>query len=111
MNKKLYIKGKISKINKNFFVVITSDNKMGVVYINDISDYYIKNLSTVFEIGEELELLVKYIKDDIYFCDFKSGKPDFLNFPFEYEINETKSGFNNLLEYNKKEVLKWKKLN
>lgn len=109
MNKKKYIKGKVTKINKNFFEVITSDNKMGMVYINDVSDYYISNLSAFFEIGEELELLVKYFKDEIYFCDFKSGRPDFLNFPFKYEINETKSGFNNLSEYNKKEVLKWRK--
>lgn len=111
MDKKLYIKGRITKINKNFFVFVTMDNKMGVVYINDISDYYIKDLKLIFGLGEQLELLVKYIKDDIYFCDFKTGRPDFLHFPFKYEINETKNGFNNLSKYNKEEVLKWRKLN
>lgn len=109
MDKKVYIKGKVTKINKNFFEVLTSDNKKGIVYINDVSDFYISNLSLVFEIGEELELLVKSFRDDIYFCNFKSWRPDFLNFPFKYEIGETKSGFKNLSKYNKKEVLKWRK--
>ncbi|MGL4252107.1 MAG: hypothetical protein ACRDCJ_00210 [Metamycoplasmataceae bacterium] len=107
MDKKMYMKGKITRINKNFLVVITKNRKMGVVYVNDISDYYIENLKTLFRIGEELELLVKYVKDDIYFCDFKTGKADFLNFPFKYEIHETKSGFNNLSKYNEEEVMKW----
>ncbi|MGL5308824.1 MAG: hypothetical protein ACRC9F_02115 [Metamycoplasmataceae bacterium] len=101
------MKGKVTRINKNFIVLITKNREMCVVYVNDISDYYIENLKSIFVIGEELELLVKYVKDDIYFCDFKTGKPDFLNFPFEYEINETKSGFDNLSKYNEKEVMKW----
>ncbi|MGL5205105.1 MAG: hypothetical protein ACRC9F_02200 [Metamycoplasmataceae bacterium] len=101
------MKGKITRINKNFIVLVTKNGEMCVVYVNDISDYYIENLKSVFVIGEELELLVKYVKDDIYFCDFKTGKPDFLNFPFEYKINETKSGFDNLSKYNEKEVMKW----
>ncbi len=111
MNKKIYIKGKINKINKNFFQVITPNNEQGIVYINDVSDFYINSLSSIFKIGEDVELLVKYYKDGIYFCDFKSERADYLNFPFAYDIQETKSGFQNLLTYNKKEVLKWKKLN
>jgi len=109
MNEKLYVFGKIVKITKNFFLVIVKDKKQGLVYINDISDYYINDLSLLFTIGEEIELLVKYIKDDIYFCDFKNGRADFLNFPFKYQIAETKSGFKNLYKYNNEEVLKWKK--
>ncbi len=111
MNKNMYIKGKITKITKNFFQVITKDNELGIVYINDVSDFYISSLSSIFQIDEEIELLVKYSKDGIYFCDFKSERADYLNFPFLYHIKETKSGFTNLATHNKKEVLKWKKLN
>ena len=109
MDKKIYIKGKVKKITKNFVEVITSDNKVGIIYINDVSDYYIRSLPKIFGIGEELELLVKSIKEDVYFCDFKSGRADYLNFPFKYEIKETENGFTNLLKYNKEEVMKWKK--
>ncbi len=106
---KIFVKGKVTKITKNFVEVITKQNKIGILYIQDVSDYYIRSLQSIFSIGEELELLVKSIKDEIYFCDFKQGRADYLNFPFKYEINETPSAFENLLKYNNKEVIKWKK--
>lgn len=107
--KQKYVTGKINKITKNFFSVVIEGDKKGLVYINDISDYYINDINRFFEIGEEFELLIKYFKDDIYFCDFKTGRADYLNFPFEYKIKETKNKFENLYNYNEQEVLKWKK--
>jgi ribosomal protein S1 len=103
MNKK-YIKGYVNKITKNFVEVQTEDNKVGIIYINDVSDYYVRSLPEIFHLGEKLELLVKSFKDNVYFCDFKSGRADYLNFPFKYEIKETASAFQNLLNFNNKEV-------
>ncbi|MDK2819705.1 MAG: S1 domain-containing protein [Mycoplasmataceae bacterium] len=109
MSEKKFITGKIIRITKNFFEIETKEKKLGLIYVNDISDFYIRNLSSIFQLGEEVEVLIKYLKDDIYFCDFKHGRADYLNFPFEYKIEKTENGFKNLYNYNKKEVAKWKK--
>lgn len=109
MDDKLYITGKINKVTKSFFTVITNDKKHGLVHVSDITDYYVSNITKLFKVGEILELVVKYSKDNIYFCDFKYGRADFLNFPFKYEIVETPNKFNGLYEHNNNEVLKWKK--
>ncbi len=108
MDEQIYIYGKITKINKNFFSFIAKNKKCGLVYINDISDYYIDDISTLFKVGEIMELLIKQYKQNVYYCSFKHGRADYLDFPFNYKIKETENKFNNLYKFNNKEVLKWK---
>ena len=103
--------GKVTKIGKTFFEVITSDRTKGVVFVNEVSDYYVNDLNNVVNVGDVLYLVVKKIENDRLILSFKENRSDFLRTPFEYSLIDSKNeDFKNVLEFTKKEIKKWKEL-
>ncbi|WGI36672.1 S1 RNA-binding domain-containing protein [Mesomycoplasma lagogenitalium] len=105
------VTGKVKSINKNYFWVDLPNDYQGVVFIQEVSDYYIKNLSEMFVLGDEIKLKVLSVshRNKKASLSFKAIRPKYLKIPFTYKINETKNGFENLFQHAKKEVEKWRK--
>lgn len=103
-----YVVGKVTKLDKKNFEFITPDNKKGIVFISEISDYYIDEIKSIIKISSFLTLEVIEIKNDLLHCSFKGIRPDYLKNPFKYKLQETNNKFQNLLNFTKKEIEKWK---
>ena len=97
--------GKIKKIQKNHLIVLIKNDLIVKVYISDISDYFVKNLKTMFEINQEYEFLILKItnKKDIK-LSWKLINPLFMKNPFSYKIKETKKGFEKLFKNTNKKI-------
>ena len=99
MNKKSIITGKIIKIQKNYLIVSIKKNLIVRVYISDISDYYVKNLNTLFKINQKYEFLVLDIKNDNKIkLSWKLINPLFMKNPFSFKIEEVGNGFKKLIK-------------
>lgn len=117
MHEKKYKEGtvflcKVTSISKNFFEVLTSNKEKGVVYINDVSDYYVTNLNNLVNIGDIVYLTYKgQNNNDILLFSFKENRSLFLRTPFEFELDKInqKNDFQNLFDFTNKEIKKWKK--
>ncbi|UWD34229.1 S1 RNA-binding domain-containing protein [Mesomycoplasma molare] len=105
------VTGKVKKIVKNYFWVDLPKGYQGVVFIKEVSDYYIKDLTEMFVIGDEIKLKILDINHENkkVSLSFKAIRPKYLKIPFTYKLCETKSGFKNLFLHTKREVEKWKK--
>ncbi|MBR2998851.1 MAG: hypothetical protein IKF44_00440 [Mycoplasmataceae bacterium] len=104
---------KVLSISKNFFEVITSNKIKGIVFINETSDYYVKNLNNIISVGSILYLTLKEIKKDMFIFSFKESRTSFLKTPFNFQLTNleaSKKDFENLLKFTNKEIKKWKKL-
>lgn len=101
---------RITKINKSYFEVVTSIGERGIVYINEVSDYYVKNLNEIIQLNNVLYLVVKEYKDNKLFLSFKKNRSDFLKTPFEFTIKNTEKNFENLFNFTNEEIKKWKRL-
>ena len=55
---------KTTFIGKNFFKVETEKKKKGIVYINEVSDYYINDLHSIIKEHDIIYLTLKSIQDD-----------------------------------------------
>lgn len=100
---------KIIKIGKTFFEVITSCGKKGVVFIDNVSDYYVKDLNEIVQLDNILYLVLKEYDGDRLILSFKKNRSDFLRTPFEFSIKKTKENFKNLFNFTNEEIEKWKK--
>lgn len=100
---------KVTKVRKLYFEVLTSDSQKGIVFIKEISDYFVQNLEETIKVNNILYLLVKGYYDGMLLCSFKETRSDFLRSPFSYVIKDTRQGFQNLFDFTNKEVEKWKK--
>ncbi|MGZ9413512.1 S1 RNA-binding domain-containing protein [Mycoplasma sp. 480] len=105
------VTGKVKKIFKNYFCVNLKDGYQGIVFIKEISDYYIQNLEEMFIIGDEIKLKILSINHHTKKAtlSFKQIRPKYLKSPFSFKLTETENGFKNLLRFTKNEVEKWKK--
>lgn len=103
--------GKVKSINKNFFWVDLPEEYQGVVFINEISDFFIKDINKIVKIDDVIKLeVLNYNEKKKKAClSWKKIRPKYLKKPFEFEIKETPKGFDNLLKHAKKEVEDWKK--
>ena len=100
---------KVTKINKTYFEVITSCNRKGIVYISDISDYYVKDINEIVELNVILYLIVKESHKDRLILSFKQNRSEFLRTPFEFKIAAKDTHFENLYDFTRREIQKWKK--
>ncbi len=118
MNKNNYEPGtiflcKVTSIAKNYFEVLTSNKEQGLVYINETSDYFIKDLNGIINIGDIFYLTLKKIRNDgVLLLSFKENRSCFLKMPFEFKINKSHDDsykFQNVFDFTNKEIKKWKK--
>lgn len=100
---------KVTKIHKTFFEVLTSCGHKGIVYISDISDYYVKDINEIVQPNSILYLIVKEKKSDHFILSFKKNRSEFLRTPFEFRIEHKETNFKNLFDFTRKEINKWKK--
>ncbi|MBN3534828.1 S1 RNA-binding domain-containing protein [Mycoplasma procyoni] len=111
MNAGDIVVGRVKNIFKNYFWVDIDDDYQGVVFINEVSDYFVKDLHDFFKLGDYVKL--KIINVNHYnkkmSLSFKALNPKLLKNPFNYKICETDSGFENLFKHALKEVEEWKK--
>lgn len=103
--------GKVKSISKNYFWVDMENDYQGVVFIDEISDFYINDINKIIKIDDILKLeVLNYNEKNKKAClSLKRVKPKNMKNPFEFELKETPQGFKNLLKHAKKEVEDWKK--
>ncbi|MCK5807310.1 MAG: S1 RNA-binding domain-containing protein [Mycoplasmataceae bacterium] len=96
----------VVSINKSYLLVNIDDEFTGMVHISNISDYYIVDINYMFLVGEQYDFLVEEIdyKSKKVKLSWKALNPRFMKRAFKYCIEETESGFKNLLEKTLKEV-------
>lgn len=100
---------KVTFIAKNYFEVETTESEKGVTYINEISDYFVKNINSILNINDIIYLVLKSVRDDgVLVFSFKENKPFFLRAPFEFNFSE-RSSFQKLFDFTNKEIKRWKK--
>ena len=95
------VQGKIQEISKTHFIVDVKGGWTGLVHVSKISDYFVTNISSMFNIGDkyyfeviEVEQEEKRIK-----LSWKNIMPRFQKDAFEFDIEETKNGFSNLKKF------------
>ena len=105
MRKGDIVHGKILKIYKTNVVISVNDYK-GILYISNISDYYVSRINNFFKIDKMYQFKIlsinKYKKTMI--LNWKAIHPRYLKDPFSFDINETKNGFKNLKDSVKKNL-------
>ncbi|MGL4343100.1 MAG: hypothetical protein ACRCRZ_00830 [Metamycoplasmataceae bacterium] len=89
---------------------MTDDKQKGILYINNISDYYISDLNVIFKEGDFLFLKEILVKKNVKYFDFKEDRPRFLRQPFSFDLEETKNNFINLKNKVDEDIKKWTKL-
>lgn len=104
MNKNTIVTGKIIKIQKNYLTVLIKKNLVTRIYISDISDYFVKNLNTLFEINQKYEFLILDINNDKIKLSWKLINPLFMKNPFSYKIEEIGEGFKKLIKNTNKKI-------
>ncbi len=101
---------KVTAVSKNFFEVVTTEKENGIVYLSDVSDYFVSNLRDVVHIGDIFYLVYKSMKDkDTIIFSFKKNKSPFLRSPFDFGLEKENSYFQGLLDHTNKEIKKWNK--
>ncbi|MCK5866832.1 MAG: S1 RNA-binding domain-containing protein [Mycoplasmataceae bacterium] len=96
----------VVNINKNYLLVNINEEFTGMVHISNISDYYIIDINFMFSVGEKYDFQIEEInyKTKKMKLNWKILNPRFLKRAFKYELDETPSGFKNLLAKTLKEV-------
>ncbi|MBD5423264.1 MAG: hypothetical protein HDR43_02095 [Mycoplasma sp.] len=104
---------KVNFIAKNYFKVETADGKIGIIYINEISDYFVNDINSIIKIDDIIYLTLKEVKDNgVLVFSFKENKTHFLRTPFEFKFSEqdpNENKFQNLFNFTNEEIKKWKK--
>ena len=102
---------KTTFICKNFFKVETANGEKGMVYINEVSDYYVNDLRAIIKENDIIYLTLKSIQDDnTLIFSLKENKTCFLKTPFEFNFSKDFSDkFQNLFNFTNEEIKKWKK--
>lgn len=100
------VQGKVEKILTTHFIVAFKDDWKGLVHVSKISDYFVSSINTMFNIGEKyyFEVIEVDENEKRVKLSWKSIMPRFVKDPFEFTIEETKGGFNNLNDFVKEEV-------
>ena len=99
-------RGKVIKIFKTHFLVELKEGFIGLVHITEISDYFVANIKTMFVLNRKYDFLILEVDDKEMKVklSWKKITPRYQIDPFESEINETKNGFKNLINFVEKEV-------
>ncbi|UVD81687.1 S1 RNA-binding domain-containing protein [Mycoplasma iguanae] len=112
MNKNQIVKGIVKSIHEKHFWVDLEAGYQGVVFINEISDFFVKKISNIVKVGEVLlfKVLTVNIQKKKVTLSYKAvkNKKRITNF-FVYQIKPTKNGFLNLQKHAEEEIYSWKK--
>lgn len=58
------VKGKITGIQPYGAFVSLGDNVQGLIHISEITHGYVKDISTIVEVGQEVEVKVLFVEED-----------------------------------------------
>lgn len=103
---------KITAIKKNHFEVITPEKELGIVLINEASDYFVNDLNDIISVGDVIYLIYKERgRDNKWLFSFKERRSHYLRTPFEFDIqqNVNRMEFEKLFNFTNEEIKKWKK--
>lgn len=108
------LKGKVFKITKNYFELCSKEGKLGIVFINDISDFFVADINDYVKIGDNIsvEILHDAPEHKAVKCSFKNLRPEHLKSPFEFRMEDVSDGatFSRLKNFVEDEVKrKWKR--
>lgn len=101
--------GKVTRIGKKYFEITTPNKIRGIIFIKEMSDFFVKEVEELIQIDKIIYVKVKGIYEDKLICSFKENRADFLRSPFDFEIKNTQKDFENLYNFTNEEVRKWKK--
>lgn len=100
------VQGQIREISKTHFIADVKGGWTGLVHVSKISDYFVTDISLMFNIGDkyyfeviEIEEEEKRIK-----LSWKNIMPRFQKDAFEFDLEETPNGFKNLNEFVEKRI-------
>ncbi|WP_412031736.1 hypothetical protein [Metamycoplasma buccale] len=97
------IKAKVVKVWKNVIILITKDNEKCHLNINEISDYFIKDISSMFEVGDIKEIqVIDIMPNHEYLVSFKKIHPKELRNPFSFRMDKDNTNFEALLDFTNK---------
>lgn len=101
MNVDQIVQGQIKQILKTHFIVEIKGGWTGLVHVSKISDYFVTNIGSMFHVGDKHYFQVIEVEEEemrVKLC-WKTIMPRFQKDPFEFEIHETESGFDNLKNF------------
>ena len=95
------IKVKVTKIWKNVIYLTTKNNNRCFLNINEVSDYYIKDIKNMFKIGSIKEVvIIDIMATGELVVSFKRIHPKELKNPFEFKLDSDKDNkFEALLDF------------
>ncbi|WKX02419.1 S1 RNA-binding domain-containing protein [Candidatus Mycoplasma mahonii] len=97
------VNGEIVKIDKTHLIVKFNNNESAILHISEISDYFVKSMESMFEVGETYNFLVINTKHGNK-LSWKQLVARYIKNPFKFEIKEVGSGFKKLLANTLKEM-------
>lgn len=101
------VEGKVVFVAPTHILVELKNKIKGLVHISEISDYFVPDISTLFKINQmDYFEVIEIISDNRVKLSWKKLKPRFLKEPFNFDLLETKNGFNELDKNTKKELEK-----
>ncbi|PZV99959.1 hypothetical protein [Metamycoplasma auris] len=99
------INAKVLRVSKNVITFKTESNVICYLNISEVSDYYVRNLSSMFKINETKELkVIEVMPNNELVVSFKQIHPKELRNPFDFFIDEEDAQFKGLLEFVNKEI-------
>ena len=99
MKKGDIVRGKVVQISRTHLIANLESGEAALLYIVEISDYYVSSISSMFEKGRWYDFVILSVsKDNQIAISWKQIVPRYLKNPFEFKLEETKNGFKNLKE-------------
>lgn len=110
MNKNV-IRGIVESMDSHFMFVKLENKCKGRVHVSEISDFYIRDISNLFEIGAALDFKIleekKIGNRTVYELSFKSNHPWYRKNPFEFKMASSEKSFQDLLNNTIKHIEEW----
>lgn len=102
------IYGHIQKIDDNQIVINTRSKRQIVITKKNITDFSSMNLFEIFEIGQKINFVMLSNNDGkTSVPSFKYNHPLHARSPFQYQLEETKNGYQNLKKHIEREIDKY----
>ena len=103
------IQGRVTSIKKTHLIVSIKNDWTGLLHISKVSDYFVGNIGSMFKANKKYWFEIIKIDNNKkrVKLSWKSIMPRFEKDPFEYNIEETENGFENLKKHSDKGVEKW----
>ncbi|MGY6172426.1 S1 RNA-binding domain-containing protein [Candidatus Mycoplasma pogonae] len=100
------VKGKVKSISDKYFWVDLEDDYQGVIFVNEISDYFVSDINKVVTIGDIISLKVLTVnhKNKKSTLSYKAIRPKYQKSAYIYLIKPTAKGFKNLKKHAEEEI-------